>query len=94
MTADDVAADAPSRESYELAIAHLDRRRAVKRERVVVLATSAPHIRAARESGLRTIAVGAPAHVALEADASVPSLAGVTMDAVDALLGIAAERPA
>ena len=94
VTADDVAADAPSRESYELAIAHLDRRRAVKRERVVVLATSAPHIRAARESGLRTIAVGAPAHVALEADASEPSLAGVTMDAVDALLGIAAERPA
>ena len=94
VTADDDAGDAPSRHSYERAIAHLDRRRPVKRERVVVLAGSTPHIRAAREAGLRTIAVGAPAHVALEADASVPSLAGLTMDAVDALLGIAAERPA
>jgi beta-phosphoglucomutase-like phosphatase (HAD superfamily) len=94
VTADDVTGDAPSRQSYDRAIAHLDRRRPVKRERVVVLATTPPHIRAAREAGLRTIAVGVPAHVALEADASVPSLAGVTMDAVDALLGIAAERPA
>ena len=94
VTADDVAGGAPSRQSYERALAHLDRRRPVKRERVVVLATTAPHIRAAREAGLRTIAVGVPAHVALEADASVPSLAGLTMDAVDALLGIAAERPA
>jgi beta-phosphoglucomutase-like phosphatase (HAD superfamily) len=94
VTADDVMGDAPSRQSYERAIAHLDWRRPVKRERVVVLATSSPHIRAAREAGLRTIAVGVPAHVALEADASVPSLAGVTMDAVDALLGIGVERPA
>jgi len=94
VTADDVTGDAPSRQSYERAIAHLDRRRPVRRERVAVLATSSPHIRAAREAGLRTIAVGVPAHVALEADASVPSLAGVTMDAVDALLGIAAARPA
>ncbi len=94
VTADDVVGDAPSRESYERAIAHLDRRRPVKRERVVVLAATTPHIRAAREAGLRTIAIGAPAHVALEADASLPSLEGVTMDALDALLGIAAERPA
>ena len=94
VTADDVVGDAPSRESYERAIAHLDRRRPVKRERVVVLAATTPHIRAARDAGLRTIAIGAPAHVALDADASLPSLEGVTMDAVDALLGIAAERPA
>jgi beta-phosphoglucomutase-like phosphatase (HAD superfamily) len=94
VSADDVAGEAPSRESYERALAHLDRRRPVKRERVVVLATTTPHIRAAREAGLRTIAVGVPAHVALEADASVPSLAGLTMDALDGLLGIAAERPA
>jgi hypothetical protein len=60
----------------------------------VVLAVTTPHIRAAREAGLRTIAVHVPAHVALEADASVPSLGGLTVDAVDALLGIVAERPA
>ena len=94
VTADDVAGAIPSRESYERAIAHLERRRPVRRERVVVLAAATAHIRAAREAGLRTIAVGVSAHVALEADASVPSLAGLTMDAVDALLGIAAERPA
>ena len=94
VTADDVVGDAPSRLSYERAIAHLDRRRPVKRERVVVLATASPHIRAAHEAGLRTIAVGVPAHVALDADATVPSLAGVTVDTVDALLAIAAERPA
>ena len=94
VTADDVRGDAPSRESYELAIAHLTRRRPVKLDRVAVLATTLPHIRAAREAGLRTIAVGAPAHVALDADAAVASLAGLTMDAVDILLGIAAERPA
>jgi beta-phosphoglucomutase-like phosphatase (HAD superfamily) len=94
VTADDVAGEAPARESYERAIAHLERRRPVRRERVVVLAVTTPHIRAAREAGLRTIAVHVPAHVALEADASVPSLGGLTVDAVDALLGIVAERPA
>ena len=94
VTADDVADDAPSRASYEQAIAHLSRRRPVKRDRVVVLATTPPHIRAARDAGLRTIAVGAPAHVSLEAEAALPSLAGVTMDSVSGLLDIAAERPA
>ena len=94
VTADDIAGDVPSRPSYERAIDHLHGRRPVRRERVVVLATVSPHIRAARQAGLRTIAVGVPAHVALEADASVPSLAFFTMDAVDGLLGIAAERPA
>lgn len=94
VTADDVIGDAPSRESYELAVAHLGRRRRVKRERIVVLANTVPALRAARSAGLRTVAIGAPAHVALEADAAVPSLAGLTLDAVDALLDIAAERPA
>jgi beta-phosphoglucomutase-like phosphatase (HAD superfamily) len=94
VTADDVGGDAPAPASYELALAHLGRRRVVKTDRVVVLATTMPAIRAAREAGLRTIAVGAPAHVAVEADAAVDSLAGLTLDAVDALLGIASGRPA
>ena len=80
--------------SYELALAHLGRRRPVKARRVVLLATTIPAIHAAREAGVRTVAVGAPAHVALEADAAVGTLAGLTLDAVDALLGITAERPA
>jgi beta-phosphoglucomutase-like phosphatase (HAD superfamily) len=94
VTADDVGGDAPMAASYELALAHLGRRRMVKARRVVLLATSIPAIHAAREAGVRTVAVGAPAHVALEADAAVGSLDGLTLDAVDALLGIAAERPA
>ena len=94
VTADDVGDDAPAPASYELALAHLGRRRVVKAGRVVVLATSIPSIHAAREAGIRTVAVKAPAHVALEADASVDSLAGLTLDAVDALLGIGTGRPA
>ena len=94
VTADDVGGDAPAPASYELALAHLGRRRVVKAGRVVVLATTMPAIRAAHEVGLRTVAVKAPAHVALEADAAVDSLAGLTLDAVDALLGIASGRPA
>jgi beta-phosphoglucomutase-like phosphatase (HAD superfamily) len=94
VTADDVVDEAPSRESYEVAVGHLARRRAVKRERIVVLADTVPALRAARRAGLRTVAVGAPAHVAVEADAAVPSVSGLTLDALDALLDIPAERPA
>jgi len=94
VTADDVGGDAPMPASYELALAHLGRRRMVKARRVVLLATTIPAIHAAREAGVRTVAVGTPAHVALEADAAVGSLDGLTVDAVDALLGITAERPA
>ena len=94
VTADDVGGDAPAPASYELALAHLGRRRVVKARRVVVLATSLPAIRAAREAELRTVAVKAPAHVALEADAAVGSLDGLTLEAVDALLGLASGRPA
>lgn len=93
VTADDVGGEAPTREMYELALTHLLRRRPVRRERIVVLATSLPALRAAREAALRTVAVGAPAHVALEADAAVDSLTGLTLDTVDALFGFGAERP-
>ena len=93
VTADDVGGDAPAPASYELALAHLGRRRVVKASRVVVLASGLPAILAAREAELRTVAVEAPAHVALEADAAVDSLSGLTLDVIDALLGISAGRP-
>jgi beta-phosphoglucomutase-like phosphatase (HAD superfamily) len=93
VTADDVGGDAPAPASYELALAHLGRRRVVKASRVVVLATGLPAIRAAREAELRTVAVEAPAHVAIEADAAVDSLSGLTLDVIDALLGLSAGRP-
>ena len=87
------AADAPAPASYELALAHLARRRVVKADHVVVLATThAGHPRRSRGAGCARSPVNAPAHVALEADAAVGSLTGVTLDDVDALLGIAARR--
>jgi beta-phosphoglucomutase-like phosphatase (HAD superfamily) len=94
VTADDVGGESPAPASYELALAHLGRRRVVKAHRVVVLATDLPAILAAHEAGLRTVAVKAPAHVALEADAAIDSLSGLTLDSIDALLGITAARPA
>lgn len=93
VTADEVS-DAPSRDAYERALAPLARRRPVRRDRMIVLGTTRPALSAAREAGLRTVAVGAPAHVAVEADAAIASLDGASVDALDALLRGASERPA
>jgi beta-phosphoglucomutase-like phosphatase (HAD superfamily) len=94
VTADDVADDVPSRAAYDMAIDHLARRCPVRRTHVLVLAATTPAIRAARGAGLRTVAVGVPAHVALDADAVVATLEGITIDALAALAGIPAEWPA
>jgi beta-phosphoglucomutase-like phosphatase (HAD superfamily) len=94
VTADDVPDDAPSRAQFDAAVAHFERRRGspLARERVLALATTRPGIVAAREAGIRTIAVGAPAHVAVEADGALASIAGVTLDSLDALVGIPTNR--
>jgi beta-phosphoglucomutase-like phosphatase (HAD superfamily) len=93
VTADDVGS-APSRELYERALASLERRRIVRREHVIVLAVTPAALRAARDAGLRAVAVGVAPHVAIEADAAIASLEDASIDALDALLGIGAERPA
>jgi beta-phosphoglucomutase-like phosphatase (HAD superfamily) len=94
VSADDLPGDAPSRAQFEAVLAHLERRRAspLARERVLALATTRPGILAAREAGIRTIAVGTPAHVAVEADGALASLAGATLDTLDALVGIPTKR--
>jgi len=94
VSADDLPGDAPSRAQFEAVLAHLERRRAspLARERVLALATTRPGILAAREAGIRTIAVGTPAHVAVEADGALASLAGATLDTLDALVGIPTNR--
>jgi beta-phosphoglucomutase-like phosphatase (HAD superfamily) len=94
VSADDVSGDAPSRAQFDVALSHLERRRAssLSRDRVIALATTRPTILAAREAGIRTIAVGAPAHVAVEADGAVGSLAGGSLDLLDALVGIPTKR--
>jgi beta-phosphoglucomutase-like phosphatase (HAD superfamily) len=84
--ADDVDELPPAPDLLERALAHLERRRPVGRERVVALATTAAAIRAARAAGLRVLAVGAPAHVAMSADAAVSGVDGLTIDSLAALL--------
>jgi hypothetical protein len=81
----------PSPELYDRALAHLTRRGIAGRERgaVVALAQTSAALSSARAAGIRTLAVSAPAHVAVDADAAVTGLSGLTLEAVAALLGVA-----
>ena len=93
VAAEDVSAPKPDGEGYERALARLARRRPVARGTTVALEDGAVGIRAARAARLRVVAVGAvPAHDALAADASLPSLAGQDVAALDALLAAESVR--
>ena len=94
VTADDVPDGAPSRAQFDAALGHLERRRAspLARERVLALVATRPGILASRGAGIRTVAVGAPAHVAVEADGALESITGATLDTLDALVGIPTNR--
>ena len=94
VTADEVRGEVPSPAQYQLALEHLARRRTVRRDHVVALVATRAAIRSARSAGVRTVAVGVPAHVAIEADAALSSLLGATLDDVAALVGLSAERHA
>ena len=94
VTADEVRGEVPSAAQLELALAQLARRRPTRRDRVVALVSTRAAIRAARAAGIRSIAVGAAAHVALEADGAIASLVGITIDDLVALAGIVSERRA
>jgi hypothetical protein len=85
------AAPKPSPEPYRLALARLQRARArVVRGTVVAVEDGLPGIRSARAAGLATVVVGdVPAHVALEADGYVASIAGLT---AESLLSLVAPR--
>jgi beta-phosphoglucomutase-like phosphatase (HAD superfamily) len=86
VTSDDVLDQPPAPALHAHAVELLSRRRAVQRTRAVAMASATPVVRGARAAGLRTIAVAAPAHVALEADAAVDGLDGLTVDAMAKLL--------
>ena len=88
VTGEDVLDPPPAPALHAHAVGLLSRRRAVHPSRVVVMASATPVIRGGRALGLRTLAVAAPAHVALEADAAVDGLDGLTLDAVAKLLGM------
>jgi len=87
-TADDVLQPPPSPELYDQAAAHLARTRRVRRERTVALVNTTTAIRAARAAGVHVLAVGAPAHVALDADGATSDLTSLTLDELAALVGI------
>ena len=95
ISADDALEPPPSPASFIAAVAQLSRVRAIRPEHSIVLASSADLLRAARMAGLRTIAVCAPAHVALEADGAVDTLDGISMSALSRIAGLpAAEQRA
>ena len=85
--ADDVLDAKPSAEGASLALERLGRQRPiVHRSATLALEDGVAGIRAARAAGIRCVAVGPlAAHVAMEADAYVPSLDGQTMRSLDAL---------
>jgi HAD superfamily hydrolase (TIGR01509 family) len=91
--ADDALAGKPSAAGYNLALDRLGRQRPVAHGAVLALEDGAPGIRAARAAGARCIVVGeVPAHVAIEADAYVDSLAGHTLASLDRLSRPGVER--
>ena len=87
-TADDVLRPPPAPELYEQASAHLARTRRTRREHTVAVVHGTSAIRAARAAGLHALAVGAPAHVALDADGAAPELGTLTLDELATLVGI------
>lgn len=87
-TADDVLQPPPSPELYEQAVSHLARTRRVRREHSVAIVNATPGIRAAHTAGVHALAVGAPAHVALDADGATDDLTMLTIDELATLVGI------
>lgn len=89
VSADDTV-DWDSGGAHREALARLARKRPIDARRVVALAQSAPALEAARRAGVRSIAVDAPAHVAIQADGTVDSIAGLTVGALARLAGVTA----
>jgi len=81
----------PAPDAYRGALDRLARRRPADSRHVVALEDGALGIRAAKAAGLRCAAIGPlPMHLAVEADALIPSLAGQTAASIDALTAGAA----
>jgi beta-phosphoglucomutase-like phosphatase (HAD superfamily) len=83
---DDAFLAKPSPAPYLGALDRLARRRSVTAKNVVALEDGAVGIRSAKAAGLRCAVVGSlPAHLALDADALIPSLVGQRAATIDAL---------
>ena len=88
VSADDGLDAPPSAAPFAQAIAQLSRRRPLHRDRVVAIACTSVALRAARAAGLRTVAIGAPAHIAVDADGAVDSIDGLRPADLGRLAGI------
>jgi beta-phosphoglucomutase len=74
----------PSDEGHRLALGRLSKRRPITLKRTIALEHGLPGIRAARSAALTCVAIGPlSAHIAIEADAYVPTLAGQTIRSLD-----------
>ena len=89
VSADDDAFEWRSGAAHREAVTRMERQRRVDPQRVVVLAQSSVALSAARFARLRTIAVSAPAHVALQADGAVDGIAGLSVTDLARIAGIA-----
>jgi beta-phosphoglucomutase-like phosphatase (HAD superfamily) len=75
--------------AFERAIEQLSRRRPLHRDRVVAIAMTSSALREARAAGVRTVAIGAPAHVAVDANGAVDSIDGLGLSDLARVAGIA-----
>ncbi|MCC6930908.1 MAG: HAD hydrolase-like protein [Gemmatimonadaceae bacterium] len=92
--AEDVYPPKPSPAPYQAALRRLEHRRPMHADGIVVaLEDSQSGIRSASAAGLRCIGVGRiPAHIALEADALIPAIAGLDVRQVEQLVAHEGER--
>ena len=86
VAAEDVLEPKPHPEGYAIALERLARRRVRIPARCIALESTRDGLRAAHTVGLRAVAVGAvPVHLALEADAYLPTLDNLTVAELDAV---------
>lgn len=87
IAAEDAYPQKPAAAPYLTALERLGKRRRVRPRHVVALEDGRAGIRAARAAGVRCAVVGAlPAHLAMDADALLPSIAGLTLGALESLV--------
>jgi beta-phosphoglucomutase-like phosphatase (HAD superfamily) len=86
VAADDVLDGKPCGDGYRLALERLNRQRPVPAKAAIAIEDGPAGIRAARNAAIRCVVVGPlAAHLAIEADAYVPSLGGQTIRSLDQL---------
>jgi beta-phosphoglucomutase-like phosphatase (HAD superfamily) len=84
VAAEDALEQKPSGEGHRLALGRLSKRRPITMNRTIALEHTRGGIRAARNSDITCVAIGPlAAHVAMEADAYVPTLAPHTIRSLD-----------